>query len=323
VAQRKIKKRKKMNKSIIILLFITPALIFSQGTGTKEAFDFLRTDLGSRPLAMGGAFTSVSSDLYAMKYNPASLVGVKNHSATCTYLNQIADIKTGFIGFNKKLKTNSHIGFSLSYINYGEIRKRDISGNDLGNLYAGDFLVSSTYAASFRSYLHYGASLKYINSQIDNFSASALALDFGLLYTIPKQNLNFGFSIQNIGKAIDSFNKSEEILPSLVRFGVSQRLAHLPLLISFNIYRFFYSESDIFLGLYWALGGEFTITENFYFRWGYNSRGQEQKIGAANETFAGVSLGLGIAYDKYRFDYGLSSFGSIGNINSLTITAEL
>jgi len=320
---KKKKEKKHMNKKIILLLFITPALLFSQGTGTKEAFDFLRIDLGSRPLAMGGAFTSVISDLYGMKYNPASLVGVKNLTATCTYLNQIADIKTGFIGFNKNLKRNGHIGFSLSYINYGEMRKRDIAGNDLGSLYAGDVIISSTYAASYLTHLHYGVSLKYINSQIDDYSASALALDIGLLYTFPKQNLNIGLSVQNIGKSIDSFNKSKEILPSLIRVGASQQLAHLPLLISFNIYRFFYSESDIFLGLYWALGGEFTITENFFFRWGYNSRGQEQKIGAANETFTGVSLGLGIAYDKYRFDYGLSSFGSIGNLNSLTITAEL
>ncbi len=301
----------------------TPVLLFSQGTGVKEGFDFLRTDLGSRPLAMGAAFTSIAGDLYGMRYNPASLVGVKDLTSTCTYLNQIADIKTGFIGINKTLKTKGQIGFSLSYINYGEMRKRDTAGNDLGNLYAGDFLISSTYAASIFPHFHYGVTLKYINSQIDDYSASAFALDVGCLYRIPNKKLNIGLSLQNIGKSVDSFNNTEETLPSMIRFGISQHLSHLPLLISFNFYRFFYSESGIFLGLYWAIGGEFTITENFFFRWGYNSRGQEQKIGAANETFAGVSLGIGITYGKYRFDYGLSFFGSIGNLNCLTITAEL
>ncbi|MFO7891632.1 MAG: PorV/PorQ family protein [bacterium] len=312
-----------MKQKIITLLIITPMLLFSQGTGVKEGFDFLRTDLGSRPLAMGGAFTSVAGDLYSMRYNPASLVGVKNLSATCSYLNQIADINTGYIGFNKTLKTKGQLGFSLSYINYGEMRKRDTDNNDLGSFYAGDVLISSTYAASFSPNFHYGATIKYINSQIDNYVASALALDIGLLYKIPKKNLNLGVSFQNIGKSVDSFYNSEELLPSLFRFGISQHLAHLPLLISFNLYRFFYSESDIFLGLYWAVGGEFTITENFFFRWGYNSRGQEQKTGAMNETLAGISLGLGIVYGKYHFDYGLSSFGSMGNLNCLTITAEL
>lgn len=312
-----------MKQKIIIVLVITPILLFSQATGVREAFDFLRTDLGSRPLAMGGAFTSIASDLYAMRYNPASLVGVKNLSATFTYLNQIADINTGFIGFNKALKTKGHLGFAVSYINYGEMRKMDDKQNDLGTFYAGDILISSTYAASFNKQFHYGATIKYINSQIDDYAASALALDIGLLYRIPKKNLNLGLSFQNLGKSVDSYLNADELLPSLVRFGISQHLAHLPLLISINAYRFFYAESDIFLGLYWAVGGEFTLTDNFFLRWGYNSRGPEQKIGAANETLAGVSLGIGIAYGKYHFDYGLSFFGSMGNLNCLTITAEL
>ena len=312
-----------MKQKIIILFTILPVLLFSKGTGVKEGFDFLRIDLGSRALAMGGAFTAIESDLYGMRYNPASLYGVKDLSATCTYLNQISDIKTGFIGFNKTLINKGQIGFSLSYINYGEMRKRDTDGNDLGSLYAGDILISSTYAASFFDYIKYGITLKYINSQIDNYSASALALDAGLLYTIPEKRVNIGLSVQNVGKAVDYFNNNQEILPSLVRLGVSQHLAHLPLLINFNLYRFFYSESDMFLGLYWALGGEFTVTENLFFRWGYNSKGQEQKMGAANETFAGVSIGLGIVYGKYHFDYGLGSFGSMGNLNSLTVTINL
>jgi len=315
--------RREMKYKVILILTILPVLLFSQGTGVKEGFDFLRTDLGSRPLAMGSAFTSVTGDLYGMRYNPASLVGVKDLSATCTYLNQILDIKTGFIGFNKTLKTQGNIGFSLSYINYGDMRKRDTKGNDLGSFYAGDFLISTTYAASFFEHLNYGVSLKYINSQIDNYAASAIALDIGFLYTYPTKNLNIGLSLQNVGKAIDSFRNTEELLPSLVRIGISQHLAHLPLLININMYRFFYSKSDIFLGLYWAVGGEFTLTDNFFFRWGYNSRGREQKIGAANETLAGISMGLGIAYGKYHFDYGLSSFGSLGNVNCFTITATL
>lgn len=308
---------------LIVLCVLAQAAVFSKGTGSVEGFDFLRTDLGARPVSMGGAFGSVKSDLYGMRYNPASLFGVRDLAVTFSYLDQILDIKSGFIGLNKVLTENSQIGFAIAYIDYGELRKRDVNGEDLGTFYCGDFIFSSTYAGRFNFGLVYGVTAKFISSHIDNYSASAFAADAGLLYSLEKKKINFGLSLQNIGKSVNSYVDSVEILPSLFRFGISKGLAHLPLVLNFNIYRFFHNKSNIVGGIYWALGGEFTIKENFFLRFGYNSKGREQKLGAANDSFAGISFGVGLKYRKYCFDYGFNSLGGLGSMNCLTVTFDI
>ena len=66
------------------------------------------------------------------------------------------------------------------------------------------------------------------------------------------------------------------------------------------------------------MGGEFTISENFFLRWGYNSRGSEEKVGAGSDRLAGISLGLGIKYKTYRFDYSFATYGAMGGMHFLT-----
>ena len=147
-------------------------------------------------------------------------------------------------------------------------------------------------------------------------------MDLGLLYRIPSQDLDVGVAVQNVGRSIDAFIDTHEKLPMTYRLGCSKRLAHLPLLLSFNLIRYAYHESDLFGGLYWALGGEFTITDYLFLRWGYNSRGQEEKMGSGNDWFTGASLGLGIRYGRYGLDYGYGSYGVLGSMNQLTLTTH-
>jgi hypothetical protein len=117
-----------------------------------------------------------------------------------------------------------------------------------------------------------------------------------------------------------AFIDEREKLPITYRLGVSKGLAHLPLLLNFNLIKYHYDDSKLSLGLYWAIGGEFTITDNFFIRWGYHSRGSEEKVGNNSDRFAGVSLGFGLFLQRYRLDYGFSSFGALGSMNTFTLT---
>ncbi len=314
--------KRHMSKFIRLFIFL-PVLSVSAGSMQNAGFEFLRSEIGARPVAMAGAFVSVPGDLHGIAYNPASLVAVQDQSIAITYVDHLADFKAGFVGFGKLIPEIGMLGFSITYMNYGSMQRTDILGNDLGSFTPGDILFSGTYGRRIGTNLHCGASLKFIHSKIDQYVATALAGDLGVIYRIPEKDVDLGFSVLNLGTSLNAFMDEHEKLPTEYRIGVSNQLAHLPLLINLNLIKYPDQDSDFLGGIYWALGGEFTLSENLFLRWGYNSRGIEEKVNSSRDRFAGVSLGLGIHYQKYRFDYSFSSYGLVGTINQLTFETEL
>ncbi len=309
----------KFIRSFILL----PVLSLSAGSMENAGFEFLSSKIGARPVAMAGAFVSVPGDLHGIAYNPAGLVGVPDQSIAITYVDHLADFKAGFVGFSKSVQDIGMFGVSIMYMNYGSMQRTDILGNDLGSFTPGDILFSGTYGRRFGENLHCGASLKFIHSKIDQYVATALAVDLGMIYRIPEKDVDIGFSILNLGTSLNAFMDEHEKLPAEYRIGVSNELAHLPLLINLNLIKYQDQDSNFLGGIYWAIGGEFTLSENLFLRWGYNSRGIEEKVNSNRDRFAGVSLGLGIHYHKYRFNYSFSSYGLVGTINQLTFETEL
>ena len=298
-------------------------ILLGGGTGEIAGFEFLRSDIGARAGSMGGAYISASGDLHGIAYNPANIVDLENRSAAFTYIDHFMDFKQGFMGYGQSIQGHGCLGVGLFYMNYGEFQRTDVQGITMGSFSPSDFLLSVTYGDNLFRNLQYGVSLKYIQSKIDQYSSSALAADLGFIFKVPKEKLNFAFSIANLGKSIDAFQEDHEKLPVIVRMGLGKRLAHLPLLLNINIIKYMDMESDMFLGLYWALGGEFTISENIFLRLGYNSRGSEQKVQSESDRYAGISIGFGIVLDKYRIDYGRCSYGVIGTLNQFSISISL
>ena len=176
--------------------------------------------------------------------------------------------------------------------------------------------MTLNYAEGIYDNLKTGISVKFINSKIENYSASAVAFDLGVIYTFTKHNLNIGFSILNIGSITKAFIETKESLPSQIKGGFSKKLAHLPLILNAEIRRFDDNKFQ-YLG-----GGEILFNEKITGRFGYNSNGNDQHFGITDDSFAGFSLGLGFAWQKFILDYSLSSMGGIGNQNRFTITRE-
>jgi hypothetical protein len=309
----------RIQRGIILIFSMLPFLLWGQDDGGRSGFDFLKNDMGARPAAMGGAFIAIIGDIHGITYNPASLMGTPDKAVTFTYLDHLLDIKSGFVGFHKSLGKYGHLGIGVLHTNYGDFQKTDVEGNTLGDFSAVDYMISTTYANKLPYGLRLGISIKYIHSKYDVYSAGAVAGDLGLLYRIESQNFNIGLTVSNLGTATKAFIDVREKLPLTYRLGFSKQLAYLPLLLNFNLIKYHHQDSKIFWGLYWALGGEFTVSDHFFLRWGYNSRGSEEKVGADSDRFAGLSLGLGIHYKQYRFDYAFTTFGAMGGMHFLTV----
>ena len=309
----------KIRSLIISLIFLS---LFSVNSYSQnDSYNILRLDVGARASSLGGSFVTNTGDVNALFYNPAALSTIQNTQAYVGFYKYLLDINSGNISYGQRYKDIGYIGASVKYFNYGSFEKFDEQSNSLGTFSANDLAVSVSYSNNFRPNFYYGANLKYIYSQIDDFNSSAVAVDLGLLYVIPSSNWNFGFSLLNLGTQISKYNDTKEDLPLDMRVGVSKKLEHLPLRVHFEFSDLTHTTEDFldkFKNL--SVGGEFDLSDNIDFRIGYdNAQRQDLKTGSSL-GIAGFSTGIGVKFlDNYSFDYAFNSMGNVGATHKIDV----
>lgn len=291
--------------SLVFIALLVPSVLFSQPIG----YAFLRTPVGARPSAMAGSFIAITDDPHSIYYNPAGTANVQTRAATFGYLNHILDIQSFFGAYVMPHKKGAY-GLAVQYTNYGEFVRKNEFNQDEGTFGASNLAAYLCYSQTRGERLMLGANVKYIRSVLEGFSSDAYAVDLGFVYHSPLfGNLDFGGGIFNAGGVISAFDLTKERLPLNAQFGVSKKLEHLPLHYSLSLIHYF----DDNLAL--RAGGEFSLATGLFLRLGYDTIGSDQKIGTDSDRFAGLSLGLGLEHQRYKIDYGISSFGEVGSLN--------
>jgi hypothetical protein len=314
--------KKQPRTSLMLLLALSaclfPALPAKSGSGT--GFDFLRSQIGARTAAMAGTFAASVRDLNGLSGNPAGLAGLAGRTAAFTYVNHILDFQSGFIGYAQPVGRSGQAAVGIHYMNYGSFTWRDILGDETGSSVPGDWVLTAAYADSLSGKFRYGVSCRYVRSTIAEYWADALAMSIGVIYSIPGQNMHIGAGVFNAGEGLHAFLNEKETPPLSYRIGVGKQLAHLPLLLQFDLIRFQDQESSMPGGLYWALGGEFSLSPVLSMRWGYQSSGREQKDDKGNNRYAGVSFGLGLRTRLFLIDAAVNQYGMLGSITQFSVT---
>jgi len=288
----------------------------------QPAYDFLRVDPSARASALGGAFETYTDDPNVIFYNPAGLSTIDGKRVSASFGKYLLDINFGTASFNMKYKDLGWFGAGVKYFNYGTFDYMDENGVPTGGTFsANDLMLSVGYSNYLYDIFNYGVTFKYIYSGIADYKSSAIAFDFGLLYMIPSQQMNIAFSVNNIGTQVKSYVDTREDLPLDVRVGLSKKLEHLPLKLSVS-FSDLNQKRDKILQYFrsFALGGEFTFSDNVSARIGYNNqRRQDLKLGTSL-GIAGFSAGIGIKFlDRYSFDYSLNSLGKVGSTHRFNI----
>jgi hypothetical protein len=311
-----------MKIKLALTLFITLLLnisIFSQNT-----YDFLRLDLSARAAALGGTFVSNTDDPNVIFYNPAGLKMLDGSPISFSFLKYLLDINFASITYSTELEDIGRVAAGIKYVNYGTFPGADIYGNPTGNYGAGEAAFILGYSNMIDQNFYYGVNAKFIYSSIADRSSSAIALDLGLNYNIPAQELSIGFAILNAGTQLSSYLSTRENLPLDVTIGASKKLAHVPLRFSLDFHRLNDDQSDFISHLRaFTIGTEFTLSKVFTLRLGYdNVKRQELTIGTL-AGLAGFNAGLGAVIKGYSFDYGFSSLGAIGALHRISLATTL
>ena len=183
----------------ILFFFLLSSLGYSvDKTGTTAA-KFLSTNIGSKAVGMGGAFTALANDGSAMYWNPA---GIGFNHLKNVYVNHsdwIADISFDYFSVSIPIKSNHFFGINITSVTMGDMEVTRYGNEDTGEKFsATDHAFGVAYALNLTDRFSIGFNGKYIQEKIANNKASGVALDIGTLFETP-YGFRLGTSISNFG----------------------------------------------------------------------------------------------------------------------------
>jgi hypothetical protein len=305
---------------------LTALILFflSFNLNAQNTYDFLRLDMSARAGALGGSFVTNNDDPDVIFYNPAGLQLLTDNPVSFSFVKHLLDINLASVSYSMEINDIGRFGAAVKYINYGTFEGADENGRLTNDFGAGEAAFIIGYGNQLDENFYYGINAKFIYSGIADRSSSAAGVDVGLHYAVPSEQLNVGFAILNAGAQISSYYDVKEDLPLDFVIGVSKRLEYLPLRLSLDFHKLNEKRDDFLQKLKaFTVGAEFTLSKTLRLRFGYdNEKRTELKIG----TFAGIAgfnAGLGAVISNYRFDYGFSSMGAIGELHRISISTTL
>lgn len=313
------------------LLLLAPDAARAQSSDL-DGFPFLRLDPSARAAALGGSFAAVTgSDVNGLFYNPAQLNPSMDGALSVSYLNHLSDLNAGFVAYGREVQGVGTLAAGLRFLGYGDFERADENGERLGSFGAGDVALTLGGARPYGDRLRVGAAVHGIYASIDDYSATALAVDGGLLYVLPEARVGLSASIHNLGTTLSSLGDTRDRLPTDLRLGVTKRLRYLPLMVSVTGYRLHEldgSTADDASALanvmnHVVVGGEFQFSDAFNVRVGYNHRRHEQLKMKSRLDLAGVGLGVGLRVSGIYVDYAFNSWSDLGGLHQLTVRTQL
>ena len=257
----------------IVFLLVQGALLGTANSQSDES-----VFVGSRPLAMGGAFTAVADDANAMFYNPAGLQSLTRHQATLMNADLYSTgIQTLYGSYVMPLSHVQAIGVDWQHVGFGD--------DELG--YNRE-LIKLAYSHRLHSRVAVGVGLKYMTTDmsLDNSSigkGSGSGLDLGLLVQ-PIDGIRVGVNIQDVTGTDVRYDDggSETLMPRSVRAGLAWQATH-ELLVAADVDRTLH------------LGGEYWFRNILALRMG------AQKDLETSDPLE-LSFGIGLRYDFMETD---------------------
>lgn len=322
-------------------------------SGGSSIYAFLRSPASARISAVGGILIAdyEAGNVSAALANPAQLHAGLDNQVSFQHQFLPAGIKNGYVGFARKVeKIGVTAHGSVQYMRYGTFDQTDEFGNLTGTFKGGEVALQT--GASYQLYdkMRIGANLKLVQSSLETYRSSGIAMDFGAIYRDTANLLTAGFVIKNAGTQISTFDQVREDLPLDIQIGITKKLRHLPFVFMMsyhhlNRWNLLYddpnsreggfvggfvpvdnapSQSDNFFR-HLVFGGELTVGKNdvFKLRLGYNHQLKQEFSIAGLRSLNGFSFGFGISARKFKFDYSTTRYQAGGGGHHLGVATNL
>jgi hypothetical protein len=299
---------------IIVVVFCLNIVSVHSASFTKDDVGttggvFMKIGKGVKAIGMGEAYTGMSGQIDSIHWNPAGIASLKHPEISAMHSIWFEDIFYDNVSFAYPTK-NGIFALSANYLGIGKINKYLNTGVSAGDSYSPyDILGSLTYANSFGRH-QLGINLKYIYSEIEDESASAVAADLGYLTKLSGGKVGFGTSVQNLGTQMKYIDESDP-LPILIKAGVSYDIYNR-LILTFD------ANMPVDNEAYGNIGAEYNYVlgnAGFAVRSGYKTSTIND-----HDALSGLSAGMGINYFGLCMDYAWVPYGNLGNTHRMSMS---
>lgn len=335
-----------MKNRIIFLTILVTLLAIEQidaqdKVGTAAA-QFLQIPVGSKAIAMGGAFTAISDDPTALYWNPGALSRSVKSRVYASQTSWLVDSKHQWLGAQIKVTNADAIGLCFNSLDYGAREKVTTVAQPEGTgefWEASDMAFSLTYARNLTDRFSIGGTVKYIQEKIWHESASQFALDLGLLFVTQFNGLTIGATMRNFGGELimegrdllnridldpDAEGNNETIVAKLktdnwpipLTFSVGAAMPlftakSLKVMVAADVVRPTDNSQTM------NVGAEAQVMRILSIRGGYQTLFR-------TEREQGLTLGMGlnvpIPYADIVIDFAYQEFGLFGNVQTTAIS---
>jgi hypothetical protein len=336
-----------MRKKIVLLLLLFPFFASAQ-IGGNSVYKFLNVSTSAKQASLGGkVYTGLKNDIFQPAYNPASIDSTMNNQIGLNYVNYLSTINYGNVAYAKKFKKVGMIYAGITYVNYGSFDAATEDGTRTGTFGASESAIILGYAYQIpNTKIKAGINSKFIFSNLENYTSSGVAFDFGLLYINKEKGLQTALVARNFGTQLKTYQGTKEPLPFEVDLTISKQFLHAPFkwFITFeNLQKpkiaFVNSAHNtqdpngneieenltvvdhVFRHL--IVGAELFSKNRFNLRVGYNFRRAAELGQKDNKFSSGINFGFGLKLRKFEINYGYGSYNYSSNANFFSIIINL
>lgn len=317
--------------------------------GGKSTYQFLNLVSSPRQAALGGKnITTYDYDPTSALYNPASINAEMDNQLALNYVNYIADVNYGSAAYAYLLDRRTQVFHAgVTYLNYGTFAGYNEHGESTGDFSGSEVALSFGYAYNIpRTDFYVGANVKLISSKLERYTSFGGAVDLGLTYYYEDWDLIVAGVVRNAGTQFTPYDEIYEKLPLEVDVGISQKAKKIPIrwhitlenvqewnLAFRNTAR---DETDLNGNVepddpgffnnvlrHTILGAELFPEGGFNIRLGYNFRRSEELRIEDQRSFAGLSGGLSIKFNKIRLSYTYARYNSAASSSFFGLNIDL
>ena len=329
-----------------ICCILVCASYLSAQIGGDATFRFLEVSNSPRQLALGDPITLRDMDISSTLANPAMIRGEHGGQVMINYEPYFDGINRGTAAYAYTINRQKALVFDVNYINYGTFDGADPLGNPTGSFSGSEVAIAIASSHYFlRPNFHLGGRLRYVLSNLESYSSSAITGDIGLYYSPISKPWRLALVYHHMGSQLTAYQDVFEPLPANLSLGFSSALKYLPLRwhVTFhhlNKYPLYFDNSE---DTSQSLGGntnpssaglikkllrhatfgiEVFPESLFSIRLGYHAqRAAELRI-LEVRNFSGLSFGVGMQLRRLRFQISHARYNIAGNRTFLGITLE-
>lgn len=284
-----------------LLLLLAGAVLTPSARAQSSDLAFLRVGTNAAAGAMGDASVAHSRDAFSTYWNPAGLAAAPTNSLALSYHAWVADVQTYALATRFRAGERGGFGLFVTAQGADDLEARTAPGDPDGTFNVQYISTGVAYGRAFGP-VRAGITAKFLSERIYTERANGYAVDLGLQADVLQNGLQLGVAYQNLGE-MNELATDPTALPRTLRAGAAvfpfriltfdDNATLLSTMVAAEVVHLFSTETTQL-----HLGAGVRLFDVLDFRGGY----------ITNDALRQFTLGLGLNYESFRFDYAYLPF---------------